>query len=73
MLGHRAVTTTIRYLGLKEENLKRAAEVLATKYAAPTQIGTSQLQSVPESVPTILKNARTTITDRVEKSITLAG
>jgi integrase len=57
MLGHRAVSTTIRYLGLKEENLKRAGEVLAAKYRAPTEIGKSQLQSVPESVPTISKNA----------------
>jgi hypothetical protein len=60
-------------LGLKEENLKRASDVLATKYAAPTQIGKSQLQTVPESVPTIFKIAPTRITDRVEKSITLAG
>src|SRR5216683_3413808 len=56
MLGHRAVSTTIRYLGLKEENLKRAGEVLAAKYRAPTEIGQSRLQSVPESVPQISKN-----------------
>jgi integrase len=37
MLGHSAVTTTIRYLGIKSENLTQAGEILATKYQAPTE------------------------------------
>ncbi len=31
MLGHQSLTTTIRYLGLKDENLKQAGDVLAAK------------------------------------------
>jgi len=56
MLGHGAVTTTIRYLGLKEENLTQAGELLASKYRPPVEEGVNQLQSVPESVPIIRKN-----------------
>jgi len=56
MLGHGAVTTTIRYLGLKEENLTQAGELLASKYSAPLENGAKAVQSVPESVPTIRKN-----------------
>ena len=56
MLGHGAVTTTIRYLGLKEENLTQAGELLASKYQAPVENGENRLQSVPESVPTIREN-----------------
>ena len=37
MLGHAAVTTTIRYLGLKDENLKQAGDLLATKYRPPVE------------------------------------
>ncbi len=55
-LGHGAVTTTIRYLGLKEENLTQAGELLASKYRPPVEEGVNQLQSVPESVPIIRKN-----------------
>lgn len=57
MLGHAAVTTTIRYLGLKNENLKEAGDILAAKYRAPAENGNNLVQSVPESVPTIFKNA----------------
>src|SRR6266852_4115317 len=56
MLGHGAVTTTIRYLGLKEENLTQAGELLASKYRPPVEEAVNRLQSVPESVPTIRKN-----------------
>lgn len=35
MLGHGAVTTTIRYLGLKDENLKQAGDILATNTGLP--------------------------------------
>jgi integrase len=58
MLGHGAVTTTIRYLGLKEENLKLAGELLATKYRAPVEIGNvrNRVESVPESVPRSIEN-----------------
>ncbi len=55
MLGHGAVTTTIRYLGLKEENLTQAGELLASKYRPPVEEAVNRLQSVPESVPTIRK------------------
>lgn len=50
MLGHSAVTTTIRYLGLKEESLRAAGDVLAARYKALDE--KAALQSVPESVPT---------------------
>jgi hypothetical protein len=53
MLGHGTVTTTIRYLGLKEENLTQAGELLASKYSAPVEDRAKPVQSVPESVPTI--------------------
>jgi hypothetical protein len=53
MLGHAAVTTTIRYLGIKNENLRQAGDILASKYHAPA--GTEKVripvQSVPKSVP----------------------
>jgi integrase len=53
MLGHGAVTTTIRYLGLKDENLKQAGDLLAAKYRPPVDIGNirNRVESVPESVP----------------------
>jgi integrase len=73
MLGHRAVTTTIRYLGLKDENLKQAGDVLASKYRTPAEISQSQLQSVPKSVPTVFKNMSDKIANRIDKSIHLAG
>jgi len=59
MLGHGAITTTTRYLGLKDENLKHAGDVLATKYRAPMEaaIVRNRVQSVPESVPRILESA----------------
>lgn len=56
MLGHGAVTTTIRYLGLKDENLKEAGDLLASKYSAPVENGANPVRSVPESVPTVRKN-----------------
>lgn len=56
MLGHGAVTTTIRYLGLKDENLTEAGDLLASKYSAPVENGANPVQSVPESVPTIHEN-----------------
>ena len=52
MLGHGAVTTTIRYLGLKEENLTDAGDLLAGKYSVPVENGEKPVESVPESVPT---------------------
>ncbi len=54
MLGHGAVTTTIRYLGLKDENLKQAGEILAAKYRPLPENREKFVQSVPESVPTII-------------------
>jgi integrase len=53
MLGHSAVTTTIRYLGLKNENLKQAGDLLSSKYRAPS--GQKGVESVPESVPTLVE------------------
>src|SRR5439155_7436858 len=50
MLGHAAMTTTIRYLGLKSENLKQAGEILAAKYQAPIGNIRNRVESVPESV-----------------------
>jgi integrase len=53
MLGHAAVTTTIRYLGIKNENLRQAGEILASKYHAATEAEKVRIpvQSVPKSVP----------------------
>jgi integrase len=56
MLGHGAVTTTIRYLGSKDENLKQAGDILAAKYRPPVENPGNRVQSVPESVPTIFEN-----------------
>jgi site-specific recombinase XerD len=36
MLGHSEVTTTIRYLAIKNENLKQAGAILDSKYQAPS-------------------------------------
>lgn len=56
MLGHAAVTTTIRYLGLKNENLKLAGDLLASKYGSPVENGQNRVESVPESVPQASEN-----------------
>jgi integrase len=69
MLGHGAVTTTIRYLGLKDENLKQAGDILAGKYQVPVEMGQVSVESVPESVPTIFKNSANEIKERVEKTL----
>ncbi len=55
MLGHGAVTTTIRYLGIKSENLKHAGEILASKYQAPVGDVRNNGESVPKSVPQLAK------------------
>ena len=73
MLGHAAVTTTIRYLALKSENLKQAGEILAAKYQAPVENVTNRVESVPESVPNDFENAIREIQNRVDNSSTLAG
>jgi integrase len=49
MLGHGAVTTTTRYLGLKDENLQHAGELLAAKYL-PLVANQTAVESVPKSV-----------------------
>jgi integrase len=67
MLGHAAVTTTIRYLGLKNENLKQAGDILAAKYGAPDEKRENLVQSVPESVPTIFKNADSDQQEQIAK------
>ena len=69
MLGHGAVMTTIRYLGLKDENLKQAGDLLATRYRPPVDIGDhrNRVESVPESVPNILKTASDIFEKRIEK------
>jgi integrase len=61
MLGHSAVTTTIRYLGLKNENLKMAGDLLASKYGAPLKNVEKSVQSVPKSVPTVPENRPTDV------------
>jgi integrase len=68
MLGHGAVTTTIRYLGLKDENLKQAGELLASKYRAPVEAENdrNRVQSVPKSVPQIIKSALAEVTNRTD-------
>lgn len=66
MLGHGAVTTTIRYLGLKEESLKQAGDTLAAKYRPLVKNGQMSVESVPQSVPQILKNDSEEIENRIE-------
>jgi integrase len=51
MLGHSCVTTTIRYLGLKNENLKQAGDLLASKYAVPAETSAKLVETVPQTVP----------------------
>lgn len=46
MLGHASVTTTVRYLGLKNENLTQASDLLASKYMVPLA-GEKGVESVP--------------------------
>jgi integrase len=48
MLGHANVTTTVRYLGLRKEDLQKAGKTLAARYCPPEQVA---VESVPESVP----------------------
>lgn len=67
MLGHAAVTTTIRYLGLKSENLKQAGDILAAKYQAPVENVSNRVESVPESVPKDFENAAGKITECIDK------
>ena len=66
MPGHGADTTTIRYLGLKDENLKQAGDILASKYRAPvdTVNDRNRVQSVPESVPEVFKTVLGLTTER---------
>lgn len=56
MLGHASVTTTIRYLGLKNETLTEAGNVLAAKYAPAGGNDVMPVESVPKSVPTAAEN-----------------
>jgi integrase len=51
ILGHSTVMTMIRYLGIKNENLQAAGELLATKYQKPTEDSRFAIQSVPKSAP----------------------
>lgn len=68
MLGHTTVTTTIRYLGLKQENLTEAGGVLAAKYRPPmaTAAVRNHVESVPRSVPQISKQALDETANRFE-------
>jgi integrase len=55
MLGHQSVTMTMRYLGLRDENLKSAGDVLAARYPSlPARSGVGT-EGVPRSVPTIVR------------------
>ena len=69
MLGHSAVTTTIRYLGLKEESLTQAGEMLAAKYRPPVAAGAvrNHGESVPESVPLMFESAIAEVTNQAVK------
>lgn len=71
MLGHSAVTTTIRYLGLKEENLKSAGDLLALRYKSLS--ASALVQSVPESVPTEPRIATENSSERIDLSTVSAG
>jgi hypothetical protein len=51
------VATTIRYLGLKDENLKQAGNILAAKYGPPLEDVRNRVESVPDSVPTLSETA----------------
>jgi hypothetical protein len=68
MLGHGAVTTTIRYLGLKDENLKQAGDLLAEKYRVPAESAGNAVENVPRSVPTVCENSMDKLGERIEKS-----
>jgi integrase len=67
MLGHSSVATTLRYLGLKDENLKQAGNILAAKYGPPLEDVRNRVESVPESVP----NLPETVSQNLEKHIYL--
>jgi integrase len=68
MLGHGAVTTTIRYLGLKDENLKQAGDLLATKYQPPVEAENvrNRVESVPKSVPEIVESVLAEVKNQVD-------
>jgi integrase len=72
MLGHAAVTTTIRYLGVRTENLKQAGDILARRYQAPPAVRNRE-QSVPKSVPTLPKIEAENSEEITENSTNLAG
>jgi integrase len=74
ILGHAAVTTTIRYLGLRDENLKQAGDLLASKYRPPVEEKVrNRVESVPQSVPRIFEDAPDDSQERIVKSNIMAG
>jgi integrase len=73
MLGHQSMTTTIRYLGLKDENLKMAGDVLAARYSAPVENGRGRVESVPKSVPTPVENTSDKTTDSMRNNNDFGG
>ncbi len=73
MLGHRSVMTTIRYLGLKSENLIKAGEVLSAKYSVPVKNDSSLSESVPKVYQPTSENAASKTQIHIENTNTLAG
>jgi hypothetical protein len=59
-------------LGLKDENLKLAGELLAAKYQMSASVR-NRVQSVPESVPRIYETAISEIKEHIVNTTTSAG
>jgi integrase len=70
MLGHANITTTVRYLGLRGEDLQKAGKTLASRYRPPVQ---NAEESVRKSVWLLSENASVETLKTVENSSILAG
>ena len=70
MLGHANVTTTVRYLGLRTEDLQKAGKTLAARYSPPAL---DSAESVRKSVRFVSKTDTIKTQERVDNTTILAG
>jgi integrase len=70
MLGHANVTTTVRYLGLRKEDLQKAGKTLAARYRPPVN---SDEESVRKSVRLESENVSIEESEQIENTTNLAG
>lgn len=70
MLGHANVTTTVRYLGLRTEDLQKAGKTLAARYRPPVL---DSAESVRKSVRLVSKTDTIKSQEQVDNRTILAG